>query len=268
MNRSPRKRLFKKRPVEPQEILKSKFEAAAYRLASSFFESDQFEHAVSKGEEREIPIHEFLDANLPDIFSVVRGEVVDSQNETSGQLDIMIYDNSRSIPFYNSGNNYILPAEALLSSTEVKSKLNKQEVRNILIGCNKLKSLKPFNAEVDTSKRKRSFEEKISCRFYHTVFAYGTDITTGDWAKKEFDRLDSVGKEMGIDPSLIDRVFVLNKGLINFGHRVVKETSDNAEGFLYYYMGLLNFILRENSRRETVPYTSYAGRLSKGWRKF
>jgi hypothetical protein len=48
---------------------------------------------------------------------------------------------------------------------------------------------------------------------------------------------------------------------------MAKESEDNAECLLHFYMHILNFVQRENNRRQTVPYLDYAGKLSKGWKK-
>jgi len=264
MSTIPFKHPFKKRSIDPQEALRSKFESAVYTITGHFFETAIFKHSLTKGEERENPLIKFLTDNLPKTYSVVKGEVVDINNSSSTQLDIMIYDNSRSIPFY-IGDHCILPAEALLASIEVKSKLTQEETRKILKSVKILKSLKPFGKALDLSIRKRQNDDKVKCRYFHSVFAYETDLKEADWAKSEFERIKRLASEEKIDLTLIDRIFVLNRGLINVTNAVGKETKDNAESFLYFYMNLLNYIQRENARRQTVPYLDYAGRLSNGW---
>ncbi|WP_291285762.1 DUF6602 domain-containing protein [Flavobacterium sp.] len=266
MSKIPLKSFFKKRSYEPQETFSTKFEGAVYDIVGQFVKTKVINHSLTKGEEREDPLIEFLKANLPKTYSVVKGEVVDKLNNSSQQLDIMIFDNSRNIPFY-SGGHYILPAEALLGSIEIKSKITQEEVRKILKSVSTLKNLKPFGKKVDISKKQRSIEEKVSCRYFHAVFAYDTDIAETNWAKKEMERIIRVAVEEKNDYTLIDRFYVLNKGLINPTVSMAKESKDNAECLLHFYMHLLNFIQRENNRRQTVPYLDYAGKLSKGWEK-
>src|SRR5688572_30057088 len=146
MSQNPYK-IFNKRPKETHFAFKSKFESTVYKIAGHFFETEKFKHSLTKGEEREIPFLEFLNQNLPKKYSAVKGEVVDLFGTSSPQLDVMIYDNSRNIPFYSSDND-ILPAEALLASIEIKSRLTQEEIRKILINVNKLKSLKPFGKDL------------------------------------------------------------------------------------------------------------------------
>jgi len=266
MSNTPGRQSVKKRSYTPQTTLKSKFESAVYKITGSFLETAIINHSLTKGEAREIPLIEFLKDNLPKTYSIVQGEVVDIKDSSSPQMDIMIYDNSRNIPFL-SGEHYILPAEALLASIEIKSKLNQEEIRKILKNTEKLKSLQPFGQTVDISKNKRTVEEKVTCRYFHSVFAYETDISKKDWMKKEFERIKRVANEENIDSTLLDRLYVLNKGFINTSDSVGKESEDNADTFLHFYMNLLNFLQRENARRKTVPYLDYAGKLTNGWEK-
>lgn len=266
MSKLPFKSPFKRRKYEPQETFNTKFEGAMYDITGNFIKTKAINHSLTKGEEREDPLIDFFKANLPKTYSVVKGEIVDKFNNSSQQLDLMIYDNSRNIPLY-SGGNYILPAEALLASIEIKSKLTQVETRKILKSVNTLKNLKPFGQKLDISKKQRKIEEKITCRYFHSVFAYETDLSETEWSKKEFDRIKRVAREEKIDHTLIDRILVLKKGIINPNDAIGKDSKDDAESLLYFYMNILNFIQRENNRRQTVPYLDYAGKLSKGWNK-
>lgn len=257
---------IKKRAYDPQLTLKSKIASAIYKITGSFSETAIINHSLTKGEAREIPIINFLKDNLPNTYSIVQGEVVDIENSSSPQLDIMIYDNSRNIPFL-SGEHHILPAEALLASIEVKSKLTKDEIKKILKNTKKLKNLHPFSQDVDACKSNRTEDEAVSCRYFHSVFAYDTDLSTENWIKKEFDRIKDVSNDENVDFTLLDRLYVLNKGFINTAFSTGIESDDNADTFLHFYMNLLNFLERENSRRKIVPYLDYAGKLTNGWVK-
>jgi hypothetical protein len=266
MDKLPKKLAVKKRPYKPQEVFNTKFASAIYDISGKFIKTSAFKHSLTKGEEREDPLIDFFQENLPNTYSVVKGEIVDKFNNSSQQLDLMIYDNSRNIPFI-SGNHYILPAEALLASVEIKSRLTKDETKKILKSTNTLKTLKPFGQLIDENNRGRSVDDKIICRYFHSVFAYETDFSVDDWSKKEFERLVSVSTEENIDFGMIDRIFVLGRGIINPLDNTGKSCSDDAENLLYFYMSILNFIQRENNRRRSVPYLDYAGQLSNGWEK-
>lgn len=257
---------FLKKNYKPQETFKSKFENAIYKIFNTFLETKMVKHSGTKGTEREIPLIEFLNLNLPKTYSTVSGEIVDLFNNSSPQLDVMIYDKIRNIPF-RSGQNYILPAEALISSIEVKSKLTKNEIKKILINVKKLKDLKPFGRPLDLAKGGRKKEETISCRYYHCVFAYSSDLSKDNWLNKEFIRIKEVARQLDIDYTLIDRIIVLDRGIINLAKSMGKISDDNSTIFMYFYMHLLNFIQRENSRRQNTPFLDYSGSMSERWVK-
>ena len=60
---------------------------------------------------------------------------------------------------------------------------------------------------------------------------------------------------------------MFNKGLLNPTYAIGKESKDNADMFLRFYMDLMNYLQRENARRQVVPYLEYAGRMYKNWIK-
>jgi hypothetical protein len=143
----------------------------------------------------------------------------------------MNFDAIRNIPFY-TWDNYILPVEALLSSVEVKSKLNQEEIREILKNAQNLKLLRPFGKPLDIFERGRKIEDQVNCRYYHCVFAYSTDLVEKDWLKNEFDRIKRVAAEEKMDYSLIDRLIVLDRGLYNLSNFTGTESKDNAQLFM------------------------------------
>ncbi|MGM8937821.1 DUF6602 domain-containing protein [Psychrobacter glaciei] len=255
----------KSRPIEPNPIYLSKFEEAMYRFVGTFISSNNINHSLTKGEEREIPIKDFLLKALPSNFEVKPGEIIDCLNNSSPQLDIMIYDKFKTIEFYNS-DAAVIPAESLLVSIEIKSKLNKQETKKILENARKLKQLRPFKTNLNLKNLPRGHKAH-HCRYFHCVFAYDTDFTKSDWAKAEYDRFKQVGKENNIDFKLIDRIFVMNKGLINPpSERGINEKNGEVLTFMYFISHILNFAIRENERRKPVPYERYSGRESKCWK--
>lgn len=259
-------RIFKKRPPKTHKVLKTKFESNIRKMMDHFFESQSFNHALTKGEEREVPFINFLSSNLPSIYSSVKGEVIDLQENSSPQLDVMLFDSSLNVPFY-TGETTILPAEALLASIEVKSKLTKNEIRKSLKSVQQLKSLKPFGKELDKSIQRRDPSDRVTCRYFHCLYSYTTDLAEKDWAQKEFNRIKAVAAEEKIDYKILDRVVVIGKGLINPTYEIAKQSKDDGGMLLHYYMDLLNFLQRENNRRQMVPYQEYAGKMSQDWIK-
>ncbi len=257
---------LRKRAENPNPAFSAKFEGALKDFSASLLKSDAFEHALTKGEQRELPVQSFFKEHLPAGYRVVSGEVIDRRDNHSPQLDVMIYDGDRNFAIYSESAS-ILPAEALLASVEVKSKLTLDEVRKSLRAAQKLYKLRPFGI-APTREKKGGKDAKFKCRYFHTVFAYDTDIAEKDWMQSEFTRMLNVAADERIDATLVDRVYVARRGLLNIPHdHGMAEEGDDGRGLLNYYMHVLNFLVRENRRREPVDYIEYAGRMTKGWKK-
>jgi hypothetical protein len=239
--------------------------AALKRFSADFLESASFKHALSKGEEREVPVQTFFRSHLPEMFRVDKGEVVDILGQKSPQLDVLITDRMRNVPL-RDGSIVIVPAEALLVSVEVKSRLTKDEIRSSLLAARQLRRLKPFKQPLSGPRQGGEAADDRS-RYFHTIFAYETDLAAAGWLEAEFARIQSVSSDAQVSPQMIDRIYVANRGLINLSESTgIEEKAEEGIALLQYYMHALNFLIRENARRDQVPYLEYAGKMSGGWR--
>jgi hypothetical protein len=256
---------IRRRGVQPTQAFGESFEAAVRQLAVQFLQSDRFKHAATKGSEREAPVRDLFAQHLPSRFTVTQGEVVDLRDEHSPQLDVMIYDSSENFAFY-SGHSAILPAEALLASIEVKSLLTRKEIRKSIIAAKKLKDLKPFKRPV-AAPRKDGEAADSRVRYFHCIVAYHTDLSAENWMGEEFKRYCEEAAILNSPHWIVDRIYVPNHGLLNPDSAVgLSEEKDSGDALLHFYMNTLNFLLRENARRQTTPYLSYAGRLTRNWK--
>ncbi|MFZ0770506.1 MAG: DUF6602 domain-containing protein [Candidatus Sulfotelmatobacter sp.] len=256
---------FKDRRKTPVRAFVSSFEAAIHEFTAEFLKSSAFQHALSKGEERERPVQDFLLKHLPGAFDICKGEAVDIDGRQSPQLDLMVFNKFRNFAFY-SGQASILPAEALLVSIEVKSTLSSSELSSILRAAERLHRLKPFRKPL-SPRRTKGESADDHARFFHCVFAYSSDLSEDKWLEKEHQRLSAAALESKIPLELVSRVYVANRGLINTSnHTGVAEQRDDGTALMQFYMHILNFLSRENDRRKPVPYIEYAGRMGRGWK--
>ena len=258
----PRQEL-KNRRTDPSPALGSKFGAALGSFSAAFLASASFQHALTKGVERERPVRELFEAHLPACYKVVSGEAVDYLDHHSPQLDVMIFDGDRNFAFH-SEEAHLLPAEALLVSIEVKSTLNWTEIDKSLKAASSLHKLRPFGKTPSLTKAGGNAAKPI-LRFFHAIFAYDTDLVTGDdWLQRELTRTVDAAVELKVNPNIIDRVYVANRGFLNVPSGLgVPETTPGGLALLHFYMDILNFVVRENGRRPAAEYTSYAGRMTK-----
>ena len=110
-------------------------------------------HSVNLGAARESLISNFLTQNLPEFISYHSGEVFDSNERRSGQIDIVLHPiTSPKLNLYNSVS--IFPAETVLAAIEVKSTLTTGKSVGSLVealkSCEKLKGLEIFKNSNDS----------------------------------------------------------------------------------------------------------------------
>ncbi len=239
------------------------FEGSLKSLGGDFLKSQPFRHALTKGEEREKIVGDFFRERLPLRYSVVRGQVVDLDENWSPQLDVMIFNSSRNFPIVGNGSA-LLPAEALLVTIEVKTTLTRDELRFAYVGANKVKSLRPFRREVAYDRKGGEDSDVDRFRDFCTVFAYSSDLSDENWSAQEHLRIREVSEEAGVPIESIDRVYVAGRGLIMPSQSRALPEADGV-GLMNFFMHTYNFLERENSRRPSAPYADYAGRMTVGW---
>lgn len=100
-------------------------------------------HNPEKGRLNETHLVNLLRRYLPPKFGVGTGFIVSGGNhvQESSQCDIIIYDPLNNAPFYSSDAWQIYPIEMVYGVIEVKTKINKNEIRDALNKCAKLRSM-------------------------------------------------------------------------------------------------------------------------------
>jgi hypothetical protein len=106
--------------------------------------ADHFEiakHGDIKGYGREALTREFLESHLPDQVDFLTGEIIDTEDLRSGQVDIIIQaKTSPKVPLW--GNIHLSYADAVIAAIEVKSNLTTDHLKMSLESCYKIKQLK------------------------------------------------------------------------------------------------------------------------------
>jgi hypothetical protein len=252
----PRKAL----PRSP--YLNSRFAAAMEEFGIAFKKSSRTKHKGNRGRAREASLAQFFQERLPKVFAVVEGEVVDLNGAVSPQLDLMFYNQTDNFPFEVQGS-HILPAEALLASVEVKSKLDNGELKKSVAAAKRLRSLQPYGRALSGTNVGSTPNNATVARYYHCIFAYDSNLAKKNWMKKEYAR---ILKHAGTQ-HLIDAVYVLNKGLLNIPARNGQAEDGKGAAITNFYFSILNFIRRENDRRKDTPYKRYVTHPTRAWTK-
>ncbi len=247
-------------PLPRSPYLNDRFAAAIGHFAADLRASAGTRHTVVKGGEREESLTKFFRERLPARFGVASGEVIDLLGQAGPQLDILIYDRNTDFAF-NSGNQSIIAAEALLASIEIKSRLDASEVGKCVDAARKLRMLRPHDREL-AGRNIADYGDGIKrARYMHCVFAFDTNLQSGSWSTKEAERF----KNKMADNHLIDAAYVLGRGIINFNFGKARLEDATGGAITSFYFTLLNFVLREADRRVPTPYDRYVTHGINSW---
>lgn len=94
-------------------------------------------HAGLKGTAAEEILAEFLRERLPASLGVTTGQVVDRDGNLSKQVDVVIYDATRTPTLFTSpaGSWNVVPAEGVVAVIEVKMHLTVSDIPGVLSNC-------------------------------------------------------------------------------------------------------------------------------------
>ncbi len=251
---------------DPSEVFRAVLDDAANKLALSSREAAKFEHRGIKGDERAAALAEFLRHHLPGAFDVKKGEAIDFSDARTGQLDLVVFDRSGSSPILVGNENLLLPCESLYVVVEVKTTLTQEELNGAYRSAAKVRALRPFKAQFVGPRPDGAAADDKNYRCLYVVFAYNSNLGADDWLAKEFERIESAASTAGSSTDLVDRVVVLDRGMINPASATGKAADSDGESiFLELYLHLVNFINRERDRRPPVDWQVYSARTSPRW---
>lgn len=221
-------------------------------LISAFNVSSLTTHGGSKGSAREVVVTEFLKANLPSNLDFTTGQIFDSRDNLSGQVDIIIY-HKHSLKLNFGKDQDMVPVDSVLASIECKSSLTtgsmtegSSSLKTTLDSCVKSKNLFRINPvgiddgylkERNLPAHARSIVEQVTgmCSAMEKtpfiIFAFkGPEEATLRDSLFQY----MVGNNIGID-DMPDIIAVLDKGyylLKNNGFFIKK-----VPGNVYYSTG-------------------------------
>jgi hypothetical protein len=149
---------------------------------------------------------------------------------------------------------------------EIKSKLTAEEIKKSLKAAKKLKELKPFKQSL-SKPRESGDPHDGRCRYFHCLFAYDSNLKSKS-INEEYNRFFTVCKEGNFSLDLIDRLYIIPKGLLLPRNKQGIEETDKGIAFMNFFTHILNFIQTEDKRRKPTPYHVYVGKGKKLWKRF
>jgi hypothetical protein len=196
--------------VEKKIFLKDLIQSAGKQLRQDFEEiQSNNPHAAESGAEAELILKAFLKARLPRRFDIESGLVVNTDGTISSQTDLIIFDALNS-PVYRQGPKvHILPRDNVAVVIEVKSKLNKDQLKDAAKKIASVKRLRP--TPITNVDQPVTFGDMIMTNTLGCVFAFDSYTSLDTLA----DNLKEINSAYD-SADWIDLVVVLDKGYIGY----------------------------------------------------
>ena len=184
-------------------------------------------HSLHKGTPREAFIRTFLEGHLSERVAVGTGEIIDANSkprQQRNQIDIVIYKREYPRLDFGGGINAFL-AESVVATIEVKSLLDKEELRK---AARTAKTLKSLSRNVVTSFS-TGYQPPSILSFVvgydgpasmKTVFGWLPDINATEAIHYPELPVADDSRTQVASPSL-DAIFLLGRGFIHYGNAPV-----------------------------------------------
>lgn len=174
---------------------------------------DNLRHPGSKGNQAEDILREFLGERLPDGLSVGKGEIIDHIGNRSKECDVVIYDTQRAPVFFQKDGHCAFPAESVIAVVEVKTRLRKSDIPDIV---ESMKTVKALDRSAFTSPYEESSSISVNYNWYgrkyefppimYFAFSFESDSIESIWQ-------DLTVKQLGLPiDKRVDSVYCLDKG--------------------------------------------------------
>lgn len=219
------------------------------------------EHSGTKGRLRELVITELIQPLLPNGVNATTGILIDSKGNQSKQVDIIIYSSDILPPIVQSAEQSLIPVDAALQVIEVKSQLNKAEMKTSIENAESVKSLytliageplpPPFNHMI---KDKLTGPVRVSpiC----SIFAFGSDLKK----KTEWERYVEIKDDLEERRNrvIVNDICVVGSGYWNQVEKVLAiKASENYNEVLIMLVTLVNSIPFWKELRGTPQFGHY-----------
>jgi len=250
------------------DVFRSVLKKAEQRVLLESAGAADFEHRGIVGDERAASLGKFFQEQLSERFGVQKGEAIDYRDSRTGQLDFVIYDRWRSSPIHVGSENLLLPCEALYCVVEVKTRISQDELDKCYVSAGKVRALRPFGKPFIAARQDGVDAEDGRDRCLYFVFGYTSDLANNsEWPLKEYDRARKAADRAQVPIDCVDRVVVLDRGIIRPQKKAGRWQDEGAESvFLESYLHIMNFLGRESERRKPVDWRTYGPRRVPGWK--
>lgn len=123
--------------------IRKRFMSVAQKMMVDFESTKEAHHRLGRGTNREDIVKSFLESVLPSKYGFGKGEVVTSNNEHSGEMDIIIYDKEKCPKLIYEDGHALFPIETVYCVIQVKTSLNSSELKSAYKNIETLKKIIP-----------------------------------------------------------------------------------------------------------------------------
>ena len=152
-----------------------------------------------KGRIRELAVSNIIKPLLYEHLAVGQGKITDYRGGQSAQVDCVLYSTRNLPPILYSEVDGIFPVDAVLSSIEVKSRLDATGVQEAYQNAASLWRLQYSTGGYIESGGTR---ELTITPLRPALFAFGSDLTSTGRGKTELDRYREVDTEADLRPTI------------------------------------------------------------------
>ena len=177
------------------------FAQAAKKLRSDFEALAPIPHSGLKGQEAEDIVRKFLRGHLPKRFDVGSGFIIDPNDRLSRQTDLIVYD-ALNCPVYRASETAaIIPSDNVAAVVEVKSRLDKESLRDAFEKISAIKGL--------SKTKPPDVPLMLTTQTFGCLFAFSSSISLEKATEHYAEYCGSFGLGRHIDV-----VLVLDRGII------------------------------------------------------
>ena len=198
-----------------QKTLQKYCESALSILNSQYGATKVLRHPSTTGSVREQIIKDFLSAHLPELITVISGQIFDAKENYSRQQDIVLVLKSMPRLPFASGSDLIFQ-EGVVATIEIKTTLNGSALE--IIGEN-IASVRKLESSVGATAQFGVTHSWPPCRILTAVVAYGGS---------SLESLRSMLTEMRSD-ARPDLLLDFSKGLLVQNHGLLLRENGGAK---------------------------------------
>ncbi len=173
-----------------------------------------FSHTGDKGDHVEAAARQFLKAHLPRRFDIGQGEVIDTHEARSGQLDIVVSDDNQPFSF-PEGSPGLYLVEGVIAVADVKSLFTTEELDDVVKKANRFKHIEKLQAKGELALGKNPATDPFYHRPPFFVLAFDNNVSP----QTIVDRLRDSEEGNVVPHRCVDAIFLLGQGFaINLGN--------------------------------------------------